>query len=277
MSKKKYYIWSPDYDPHSGGIMALHRLAHNLGQLGEDCYLITNRINPKFKTKILNPYKMFELQNEDAILIYPEIISGNPLKGKQVIRWILNTPGAIGGDGNYEDRDLIFKFNEFFQVNEKYKISGLLTAYENNLDFWVDQGLPRSGTCYMVKKGSNKPLDKHPKDAYQIDGWEYKGGNELLLKIFNQYEYFICYDPCTYTNVIASLCGCIPIVIPDENKTIEDWYSEIPIYRYGIAYGFDDIERAKSTRSNLIDMIKDIESTSIEQTKKMIEICENKK
>lgn len=275
MGKKKYFIWSPGYDPHSGGIIALHKLAHNLTELGEECYMITDRTNPKYNSKILYQHQAGELQKDNAFVIYPEIISGNPLNGKNVIRWILNTPGVIGGDGIYEDRDLIFKFTDYFHVDKKYKVSGLLTAFENNLDFWVDQGLSREGTCYMVKKGSHRKLDQHPKDALQIDGWEYRGGNELLLQIFNKYEYFICYDPCTYTNVIASLCGCIPIVIPEENKSIEDWYSEIPLYRYGIAYGFDDIERAKNTRNDLKNLILEIEKNSIEQTKEMIKICEN--
>src|SRR5262249_28693770 len=47
----------------------------------------------------------------DSIVVYPETVSGNPLKAKKVVRWTLNTPGLIGGDTFYSNEEMVFVFS----------------------------------------------------------------------------------------------------------------------------------------------------------------------
>ena len=45
----------------------------------------------------------------------------------------------------------------------------------------------------------------------------------------------------------AALCGCIPIVVPIEGVSKQEWHPEKEL-RYGIAYGSGDVEWALQTR-----------------------------
>ena len=274
MRKLNYYIWSPNFDSHSGGIIALNKLAHNLRAIGEKSFLVSDTSDPSLniiKCKVDQQI----ISDPNTVMIYPEIIIGNPFVTKNVVRWLLNTPGVIGGDGNYGYRDLIFKYNEYFKYEGNKPVSGILTAYDFDLNFWKDQNQPRLGQCFLVKKGYNRVLNAHNPNAIRIDGWEHQGGNQHLLDIFNRFESFVCYDTCTFVTVFAALCGCTSIVIPEEGVTIEEWYDKIPIFKYGIAYGFDDIERAKNTRGDLINYLKSTEDSSIKELKEFVKLCEN--
>ena len=65
---------------------------------------------------------------DDTVVIYPEGPPGRPIGGKYVVRWILNTPGVIWGDGKYADDELIFLWSTAYHVDPQYTVRGLLTA-----------------------------------------------------------------------------------------------------------------------------------------------------
>ena len=46
---------------------------------------------------------------------------------------------------------------------------------------------------------------------------------------------------------MAVLCGCESVVVPDEGVSIDQWYQD-PQDRYGISYGFSNLEHAASTK-----------------------------
>ena len=97
---QKYLIYTPSYNPQSGGIIVLHKLCHMLNNLGAHAFLFHDKIdnvnyfntNPEYLTPIAD----LSILNQDPIVIYPEIVIGNPLNAKHVVRWLLNRPGVIG-------------------------------------------------------------------------------------------------------------------------------------------------------------------------------------
>jgi hypothetical protein len=109
-------------------------------------------------------------------------------------------------------------------------------------------------------------------DLYQIEK------NNLFndyIEIFNNYEFFISFEPYSYLNFIALLCGCITIVYPITETSKDEWIdktilSEYLNYKktnniYGISYGINDIEFAKFTIDNVEDQWKDISNFFKEQ------------
>jgi hypothetical protein len=70
------------------------------------------------------------------------------------------------------------------------------------------------------------------------------------------------------------MCGAIPVVIPHENKPKDEFYSD-HFYKYGVAYGFEDIERAITTREKIYDYYCQLEDENIPNTIKFRDRCYN--
>ena len=114
----------------------------------------------------------------------------------------------------------------------------------------------RSGTCHTFRKSRyhNNLQFIHTENSFEIVGALTQ--NELITH-FNNFKYFISYDPLTFLSVIAALCGCISIVKKVDGMSKEQWFKNLSISEYitemkvntlyGIAYGSDDLENAINT------------------------------
>lgn len=269
----KFVIFAEgDYSPNGGGSVALHKLCHNIASLGEDAYIMTSKKNPNYLGKQVNLRQAIEICKEDAIAIYPEVTIGNPFNCKLVMRWILYHVRKYGEFGAFSDTDLIYAYAPFFKLRFSRPFDGELRAHELNLDIFYNKNEPRKGDCYLIKKGNDKEHNKHLPNAIRLDDYPKYGdkANQYLADIFNKCERFISYDTATWLNVMASLCGCESIVIPDANVTPEQWHSGYQYFKYGISYGFSDLEYAKQTQHLLLPELLKIESETIQQTKDFI-------
>ena len=270
MKKLNYIVNIGPYNPHCGGIIAMHKLAHNLSLIGEQCFLTTNLKNPNWLGSFTND-KYFNI--EDTVCIYPEIVNGNPLNVKNVVRWILNEVGVVGGDSStWKDGDIAFVYADYFSGKERNRIVGELRAFDIMIDYWKDYGISRNGECYIVRKGKNKVLNKHSADSINLDNYN----NEIALELFNKCKKFICYDSECFLAVQAAMCGCEVLVVPKDGISKEEWRNRFPYFKYGIAYGEDDLEYAKETLHLVKDHISFLENESIELTKNFVNICESK-
>ena len=254
----------------------LFRLCHYLNEFGENAFMLAN--DDKFLEKPGNdlnigiPITRREFEAMDpgkTVAVYPEMVYGNPLDAKIVVRWILNAPGVCGGDGIFDADDFIFIYSDYFKP-EGCAVDGKLTIYNPYFENFTDDGLPRQGTCYLIRKGWQKPLVHHPKDALLIDDYGDKGGNDYLRQCFNRFETFISYDHATLACVQAALCGCLSIVIPDGVTTAQEWRLANPMAAYGVAYGFDDVDWANLTRPLLREHLRLLEKTSMAEIKAFI-------
>jgi hypothetical protein len=252
--KRVFKIRGYPYSERWGGQMALYKLRDNLIYLGEKAQIVFEN-----QGNLVEP---------EDIVVYPEVIYGNPFGSKTIVRWILNTPGVAGGDGVFGNEDKIYLWSSMYSVDSKYKISGFLTAFDFHLDLFVDKGLSRSGTCYVVRKGWGKKLNQHPADAVCIDDYFDRGGNKWLAEVFNQYKTFISYDHCTQLSVCAALCGCESVVIPEEGLSREGWKKANGLFSQAIRYGLDD--QLDSSRDSLRENLKTMELESIQQTKDFV-------
>lgn len=258
-----------EWNPQSGGVIALHRLAHNLALVGENSFITTGKGNPDYKYQVITEEQAKEIEN--AVVIYPEVVYGNPLGIKRVVRWLLNTPGKIAfriGKGEDGPDDLIFKYADIFKAKDESKVKGTLRAYEMFFDKFIDKGLERKGTCYLVKKGTNKHW--HPADSICVDDYETKGV-DWLIDIFNRTEVFISYDTATFLSAQAALCGCLSIVVPDKMSAAE-WHTKNPSTPFGVAYGLGEILHAKNTMHLVKPELEKLEAASFEQLREFLRI-----
>ena len=132
-------VYGPgNFNPGSGGILACHKLIHNVELLGHKGFMVADHLNPKYRGTSISLGDATRLAKQpDTIVVYPEIVNGNPLGAPKVVRWILNSPGALAGDENtYGKGDHYYMFANYFKVKYPERIKGELRAMELYLDFF---------------------------------------------------------------------------------------------------------------------------------------------
>jgi len=272
-SKRPIVICCGNFNENIGGVIVLHYLVDRLRALGFEAFALPtpkkisaskNWLERKFYT--LQQYlkaKNFKSHAsmvvpvasksvlEDAVIVYPETVSGNPLGASRVVRWLLNKPGFFGVDADIGTNELIFFYQEAFAEDVQNVPEGnLLQIRWLREDVYFDQGGPRKGACRMIRKGTYDKAepDAGPADAVLLDG----KSHEEIAEIFNETQYFYCHDPYTMFAYYAALCGCIPIVVPPENLTAEMWRAGFEL-KHGVAFGESEIEWARDTRHILLE------------------------
>lgn len=251
----KFIIWAPKLDYQVGGIVVLHHLAKDLMDLGYRAMLY-NPEGHRYENPFCSQFANLSDVDDHSVVIYPEVIEGNPLKALNVVRWMLCDLGVHTSPDIYKSwdaHDLIFHFSSF---NSTYQAKDLEILYT----LWIDpaienRGLKRSGSCYLFRKASKFHQDIkmiHPKDAVMIDHCS----NEEIIQIFNEKEIFYNYDPHSYYDAIAVMCGCPAVVYPLEGVSKLDWLKSKASFQAfsgksdnmaGIAYGLSDIMHAYKT------------------------------
>lgn len=255
------------YDQAIGGVCAGHRLCHLLNVAGFECYIfpMVAKNQPWFyRTEYITPLIAHKtiLQNlDDYIIIYPEIIEGNPLQGKHVVRWILGLP-YIEKYSTYNKSDIIFYYTEYYYNEHLGCKDNILMVLDFNTGIFKDAHQERSGSCYTIRKGE-VTTQIHPDDSVFIS-YSDAGNLIKLSELFNTSEIFYSYDNFTFLSVQAAMCGCLSVVIPDKNVSKEEWLQKSK-FTNGIAYGLDDIDRAKTTLPLLFKEIKQIQINELNE------------
>ena len=259
-NQKNIIIYSFNFDYTCGGITVLYYLASLLDKLGYNVRVKA----PATENHIFNKFYNNDFDLNKTIVIYPEVIEGNPLNAPHVIRWILAEVG-INIINNVIDswgkNDLVYYFNcenKFYNSPEKIgSIYKLLTVIYINPNIKNNNTEKRDGYCFTLRKHRiHKNINYiHPNDSFYMTP---KHTQDDYIEIFNKYKYFISYDPLTFLTIIASLCGCISIVYPIEGVSKKEWLEKTAISEYlknnneelyGIAYGNspDEIDFAEKT------------------------------
>lgn len=190
------------------------------------------------------------------VAIYSDQTVGNPLRAKNVIRYLLHSPGYHRGIAYYN-------FNEFhvhwdlgvktlnFPNNKIYsgflKVSVLLKKYYNKDGALNDRD--RKGECYLVRKGKGVQF-VHDSNATKIDGKNHKEVSE----IFKRVKRFYSYDEHTMFSRYAVMCGCESIVISAKYSDVDSWNSN-PLSRAGIALGVKDLDRVREEALSIEDIL----------------------
>lgn len=206
--KKRYILYSTPFYHRSGGLMALYNLQKILIRKGFDCiYYFTPEVEVAKQ----------EITDNDVI-IYPEVICGNPLEAKNVVRWLLNIPGVCGGDGLYSNTDLIFCYLPKDYPNMKGYL--FIPNWEEGLK---DLGLIRKYDCIWVYKGVWKK--RIPIDGVEITS-NWPKSKQELINLLQHCKTLYTYDDCTCLAHEAKLCGCDVKLINADGSIIPYPYPE---------------------------------------------------
>jgi hypothetical protein len=299
--KKNIIIYPHDrFQTNDGGVLVQYYLAQILDQFGERVRISANSTQNEIFNNFYEEGAENEINIENSIVIYCEGIETNPLKATHVVRWLLSELGKNVPQNRYlqwDRHDIVYYFNyePKFDSNRNSMCdsnrnsmcdSNRNSMCDNNGIFkllsviYLDPNLQstnqalRGKYCHTFRKfrkfhkeSYHKNQMIHPTNSFEITR---QHDQSDYIKIFNQYEYFVAYDPLTFLSIIAPLCGCLSIIYPVENVNYDDWLKTTAVYRYcqdqkikrlyGIAYGdsHDEITFAKSTLSLVREQWDDI-------------------
>src|SRR5689334_22020201 len=89
-----FVVLSGPYVSNSAGIRCLHRLCDELNQRGYPSFTTGGGgAAPGMNAPMVDIEIAEKLCASGFIAIYPETVSGNPLRAQTVVRWVLNRPG----------------------------------------------------------------------------------------------------------------------------------------------------------------------------------------
>lgn len=268
--QRNYIIYAPGYNENVGGIIFLHELVHTLNQMGERAFLWPAapiykrgrraRLKQVFRKP---PYPLSPHLNtpvarrrdltSSSIVVYPEVAQGNPLKARNVVRWLLYKPG-LRHPYEFGPDEMFFRAGKLSDLPEVTAGAPDLFLWKINRTYRNENRPDRNGVCYIVRKGDHKPRipETEVPGAIQIDGKSHAEINE----IFNRCHTFYSYDEVTMYSQFAAICGCTSVVIPGLFDSREEWVKNHKLARYGVAYGLDDIPHAEATRDRVLGLLE---------------------
>lgn len=132
-----YLIYAPRYTHTSSGVRALHSLCDKLRDAGQKAEL--------FIMGEGTPYSP-----DEVIAVYPDIVRGNPLATKKVVRWLLAPAGRYGGDAVFPKTDKVWSYTT--PIARGIGNNNVMCLPTFDREIFYDSGRPREGDCFYAHK-----------------------------------------------------------------------------------------------------------------------------
>lgn len=232
-----YIVVAPDFISNSAGICCLYQLCADLRKMGFEAAVTgSQRGNPNFPVPLISNHDAINAAKNGAWVVYPEIITGNPLQAKNIVRWALNRPGLLGGEEVYPETEHVFVYSDVFTPYVKNKIRGKLymPTIDRTLFYPPEKEKIRSLDCFYVGKSRYKAGFLNPDETLEIT--RFTPPKSELGKIFRSAKVLYSFDNSTALIYEALLCGCPVVIIPDGTQTWDD-YKKLELGTTGISWG----------------------------------------
>jgi hypothetical protein len=206
-------------------VRALYRLCHHLNSAGYSA-----AIQPLFgpiecTTAWSTPVHLGPTM--DSIVIYPEIVVGNPLNARRVVRWTLNNPGLLGGETRYSHDEMVFTFNpdrlaivsaaagEDLGQNRVLRVELIDPMY-----IYPDFSVPKTIDCFFVHKGP-KVRTEILTEAGLVRVEDNTPTMQRLGELLRRTRTLYSYDHASTILKEAAICGCRVLVVHDDGRLLD--------------------------------------------------------
>lgn len=252
----KFIVYAPPYNPASAGIKALHELHNELIQLGHESKIVFHGV-----VKPCDP---------KTIVIYPEIISDNPLSAQYVVRYMLNSNGFITGVPiDFGPKDFILTWENFYHKNAHAQLHKPIIP-----DWFHDRDtispLERSiDSCYI---GKSVRYNVHPVPNTILINSTGPLSRKALASLLRQTRILYTFDPLTMMVPEALFCGAFICVLNYQPWKPEDFgfYPTVQIENNNLIIPLDYTDQrdryinmlksaVKNYRTNLANVVKKIQ------------------
>jgi hypothetical protein len=147
----------------------------------------------------------------ESIIIYPEIINGNPLGGNRVVRYVLYfTENVFPGE-------FVCTFRKMFFENADHVLFKTLIPEhmnDHNTQAWSERTLD----CTYFGKGPKYTECVRIPGTLLIER-DWPRDQEQLALILKQSRFLYTFDCVSSTNDDALMCGCIPVHMHEKQIT----------------------------------------------------------
>jgi len=218
---KPYSIITPEYQITSGGIRVLYALHGWLLAKGQISFL-----------------NLFPKDTHDFVCVYPEISNGNLTNSDHVVRYILNTPGAMRNNGvpgpkTFPPEDKLYYFSRLYGGNDTNTM--FLPVLNLHL-FKVTNKGKRYKKCMFKGKGVDLHLPE-TEGLFEVTR-PFANDQGKLAEYLNECEVMYSYDNNSAMFEIARLCGCRIVIIP--SLFTKEQFSQYEPGMNGISYGLEE-------------------------------------
>ena len=282
-------VYAPPYSEKCGGCQDLHLLVDLINTLcwkqepAAYIYPFIGREksfahHPGYKTPILPTW----ISPQDHIVLYPEIVHGNPLNSTNIIRWIMYFPGIHGGPKSFDSTDLIACYSWNFCQSLKGQLHDLVYLRLVDYQFEFFKNIEhlksnRSGILYLKKKDTvmieGITITRNHTEQELIGKPLIPGiGKRARIEQLAQAEYFYSYDPYSFIFVEAAMTGCVAVVVPFDNMTRSDWMmgDELEETRYGVAFGLEEVQNATKSLPLVLSHLRNLSGTYQDHVKRFL-------
>lgn len=260
---RPYLITAPPYNEKSAGQAVLHRLCHELNQLGFEAYLVIIEnpnwpkgvpyTNPSFQTPLAPVNKNLA---KDGIVIYPEIVTANPLGAPRVVRYLLNKEAQFGqGPINRSPTDYILIYSNLYGTGH-----GKLLIPHFNFDRFNEFGaMPfeeRTQTAWYEGKGAKYGQVRPIEGAVTITR-QWPADRRELADILKKTKFLFTWDSTTSLITEAMMCGAVPVFMQMAPWTAESLKNtDFGISGFALSKENNEIYRAIQTRAEGMKAIR---------------------
>ena len=228
---RRFIVLAPPYNRQSAGIRVLHDLCRDLNQCGYTAHVISYRFRADIvecytpsgdeafgpqhahipRLPASNDMEQFRELINDAVVIYPEAVMGNPLRAPRVARYVLNSPAANGYPMWHGEKDFIVSFAARYW--DKPHFTATLVGDEPLFnDAGTRPALKRTLDCTYIGKGAQYGECHKLKGTVFIDR-QWPADKESLAIMLRHTRFFYTWDVVSQTNLDALFCGAIPVVL----------------------------------------------------------------
>lgn len=219
---KKYIIFAPPLTKNNG-VRALYTLHDVLRSRGYEAFMYC----PEEELSQYHYMNTISAQTRHSdIIVYPEVVRGNPLRFQNVVRYVLYYPGVFGdGTISYHQSENVFTWDLPY-----YSAPCLLLPCMDTTLFY-NNGEEKTVDCYFVhKKGMWR---KVPEIAGLIEiNMTYPETRDELAALLRKTRTLYSFDEKSMLNIEAKCCGAVvKIVTEDGFRDCDDWdcySSDIP-------------------------------------------------
>ena len=208
MNKRRYIIAAPGSSA-SAGVRMLHKLRDELRARGYEAgvfYWSGKGLHGDWTADLITQ----SVQDNDVV-VYPEIVWGNPLRFRNVARWVLNVPGHLGGPLSFSGDEMVFSWAPAFLTGYPYLT---LDTVDHSL-FYEDKSIEKDMICTFVYKGGKCRDIPEEAGAKRIT-MQWPPTRKECADLLRRTKILYTFDGVTALIEEAQLCGAkVKIVTPD--------------------------------------------------------------